>query len=503
MSNEKNNIDELFRGKLGNFSVETPEHVWKGIEASRTPLHRAINYFKGKKGVAIGSFILLATVTGITYFINTDTDILQQTARVYTIQKHNHTIQAAKLDNSTPLKINNSKAVLIKNYTNNTSANIDTKTNHLPLATQNNGGAAKQDITPQKGSAATLVTGIETNTIIPTHKKATTKNTTNSAALAKDEQPKNDANLTASTSTKSEAIEKIDNKGAEKDKETIEPTKNSTALTTTVLPPKNEGIEKTNKTDKSAKQSKAAIEPPKNFSKFMVDMYAGSNYAMRTLKSSGIAPTYVEAKRNAESYTLGMMLGARINYAVKEFLTLRAGVQYSRFNQRINLEREYQYTTTETVTGIILDPVTQQPIGTTTRIDTVERTEMAKANTTNTISFIDVPIQVELNLYKTNKFSLFATTGAAINLRFTQKGHLLNERLTGINEFSSANNPYKTTAGINILAGIGVNYKLNKRYSILFETTYQHGISNVMKVSAGMRQNYRIITGSVGLRYRF
>lgn len=87
MSNEKNNIDELFRGKLREFSVEAPEHVWKGIEASRTPLHRAINYFKSRKGAALGSFILLATVSSIAYFVGSDTEqFSQQNNTIHSIQ---------------------------------------------------------------------------------------------------------------------------------------------------------------------------------------------------------------------------------------------------------------------------------------------------------------------------------------------------------------------------------------------------------------------------------
>lgn len=502
MSNEKNNIDELFKGKLREFSVDAPEHVWKGIEASRTPLHRAINYFKGKKGAAIGSFILLATVSSIAYFASDDTTLLsQETATTYTIQKHNNSsIQAAKLNDAPTLQVgnsyaNNSENIIINDAEDNSTVNTSTSatTNTTP-STEDNSSDVEQNVTPvvpQNGGTTPTLPPVADNN--PTD--GNTDNGDNTAPTSTQktteiEQPKNNDNTDNTTFTKDE--QPTLNEGTKPLEGDI--------LTAGALPSKGD---ETEKTDKSKGQQGTAIEPSTNFSKFTADIYAGGNYTMRSLKGNGNNPSYIEAKRNAENYTAGIVVGARVNYDIKDFLTLRVGAQYSRFNQRINLEREYKYTTVETVTGIILDPVTQQPIGTTTRQDTVEYTETARANNTNTISFLDIPVQLELNVYKTEKYSIFATTGAAVNLRFTQKGHLINERLTGVNELSSANNPYNTTAGISILAGVGVNYNITKRYSLLLETTYQHGISDVMKVNSGISQNYRIITGSIGLRYRF
>ncbi len=487
MSNEKNNIDELFRGKLRDYSVEAPEHVWKGIEASRTPLYRALNYFRGKKGAIVGSIVLLATVSGIAYMsgIN-NTSTVQQNATAYTIQKHNnsHTIQAVNTDETMLLQANNTS----QNTPETNSINNGIVNNSVS-SSQNTINSIEQNVTQQGSDNAQppVVSGNTSKENSPINNTSTTDKT---------EQPKNTSPKNNTTDTEQPSIAEGDETFSTPDKQ---PSKED-ILSASADVSDNTGVDKK---DEVETQNNTTVQPDKNYSKFTADIYAGGNYTMRNLKGTGADASYLDAKRNAESYTPGIVLGARVNYDIKNFLTLRVGAQYSRFNQRINLEREYQYTTIETVTGVIIDPITQQPIGTTTRKDTVEHTETARANTTNTISFIDIPVQLELNVYKTQKYSVFATTGAALNLRFTQKGHQINERITGVNELSSTNSPYKTTAGMSMLAGVGVNYNLTNRFSLLFETTYQHGINNVMKANAGISQSYRIISGSVGLRYRF
>jgi hypothetical protein len=488
MSNEKNNIDELFRGKLRDYSVEAPEHVWKGIEASRTPLHRALNYFRGKRGAIVGSVVMLATVSGIAYLTGiNNTSTVQQNATAYTIQKHNnsHTIQAVNLDEAALLQANNTS----QNTPESTNTN-DGVINNSVSSPQNTANSVEQNATQQNSDNAQPPV-VEDN--IP---KENTSPIDNNSTTDKTEQPSNSSPKNNTTDIEQPAITKGDETYSTPDKQ---PSKEE-ILSASADVSDNTGVDKK---DEVENQNNTTVQPDKNYSKYTADIYVGGNYTMRNLKGTGADASYLDAKRNAESYTPGIVLGARVNYDIKNFLTLRVGAQYSRFNQRINLEREYNYTTIETVTGVIIDPITQQPIQTVTRTDTVEHTETARANTTNTISFVDIPVQLELNIYKTQKYSVFATTGAALNLRFTQKGHQINERITGVNEISSANSPYKTTAGMSILAGVGVNYNLNNRFSLLFETTYQHGINNVMKANAGMSQSYRIISGSVGLRYRF
>lgn len=491
MSKEINNIDELFRGKLRDYSVEAPEHLWKGIEASRTPLHRAINYFKGKKGAAFGTLVVLATLAGIAYFTSdSNNQIASNSAKAYSIQQYNNSasIQAATLDDASAIQlVNNTSTESSLNTT--TNSNYSTPSNYSASTIPNNGD---DNETAKDEPVATTQPSAEKE--LPAKPKQSAAKGNNAEKLADDINSSPSSKDTKQTNNNTQPVptETTDN-----NEET--PTIDETIIASDEAT-KGDGTEKSEKTKG---QSGTTVEPPKNFSKFSADFYAGGNYTMRSLNNNGVNQDYFAAKKDAESYLPGFTIGARVSYDIKSFARLRAGIQYSRLGQRINLDREYKYTTTETVTGVILDPVTQQPIGTTTRTETVEHTETAKANTTNTISFVDIPLQLEFDFYSTKNLSVFASAGGAVNLLFTQSGYQINQRITGLNEISSANNPFRTTAGVSLLAGAGVNYKLTPRYSLLFEANYQHGLNNVMKDNAGMSQNYRIISGTVGLRYRF
>lgn len=489
MSNETNNIDQLFKSKLRDYSVEAPEHVWKGIEASRTPLHRAINFFKSKRGAALGSFIALATISSIAYFTMSDTEQLaQQSTTAYSIQKYN-----------------NSASVFAANYTDASKATTVTTVSN----TQNQLSNTSNNNTPD--NSETTFTNTATNNNSNTQ-SIDNSSTTNTPEVPPANNSQNDNNSLAENNGATKG-NKEDN-STTKEKETLLTTNNSSTdkevgeapitnkdeiLTASIDAKDSEGTEKT---EESNKNNKVTVKPKNLISKWSADVYAGGNFAMRSLTANGVDNNYFEAKKGAESYLPGYTFGARLNYDVNPFLTVRSGVNYSRLSQRLNFERSYEYTEIETVTGVILDPVTQQPIGTTTRTDTNTYTETARANTTNAISFIDIPVQLELNVYKTPKYSVFATAGASLNLRFTQKGHQINQRLTGVDEIST-NNPFRTTAGMSILGGVGFKYNLNSNFSLLMESTYQHGVTNVMKNEAGMRQSYRIINATVGLRYRF
>lgn len=498
MSIEKNNIDELFRSKLGDYSLEAPEHVWKAIEARRTPLYRAINYFKSRKGVAVlGTLLLLVSISSIALWHTTD-DVLQQNkvVQITPTKNTNTPIQAANNnggENSADVVIQTesvgvSSAQTVQN--NSTAQSTNTSQSSVPnstaIPTHNNGNSATPPVSTNGNNEGSVPpTGVNspngstttpaqpnTNTNKPEQNLEETLLTDeNNNPLPQGEQPKQDEILATGRD-----IENADTDGADK----------------------------TEEINKNKAQQNATIKPVYMLGKYTFDLYGGVDFAGRSLSSNGAPQSYIQAKQNAESFKMGKTLGFRINYDATKFLTIRAGLQYTQLGEKLNFENKYNYTRIDTNIGVILDPVTQQPIGSPiTTIDTIYGTTTAKANAINTISFIDVPVQLEWKLIKTNKFSVFATTGAAFNLRFQQDGYQINTQLDGIHQLNTNTTPYKTTAGFTLMGGVGINYQLSPRYSVLFETTYRQGINSVMKSEAGMQQTYRIFSGSFGLRYRF
>lgn len=483
MSTEKNNIDELFRSKLSDYSLEAPDHVWKAIEARRTPLYRAINYFKARKGVAILSTLLvLIGVSSAALWYTTD-DVLKENQVVHTEPATNTPITAANSVGGNDEVETTTQTAPVAETSVQSVSNINVAQNNLSNSTtaspaQNGGG----------------------NTIPPVNNNNSGNNTptTNTGGGTNNTTEQNTNNPQQNIE---ETLLTVDDKPAPLPQ--AEQPKQAEILATGGDVADTEGANEAEGTNKNNAQQQVTIKPVYMLGKYTFDLYGGVDFAGRSLSSNGAPQSYIQAKQNSESFKLGKTLGFRINYDATKFLTVRAGLQYTQLAEKLNFENKYNYTRIDTNTGVILDPNTQQPIGSVTTIDTTYGTVTTTANAVNTISFIDVPVQLEWKLVKISKFNVFATTGAAFNLRFQQQGYQINSQLDGINEINSNTTPYKTTAGFTLMGGVGINYQLSPRYSVLFETTYRQGISSVMKSDAGMQQTYRIFSGSFGLRYRF
>lgn len=486
MSKDKNNIDELFRSKLGDYSLEAPEHVWKAIEARRTPLHRAINYFKGKKGAAaISAVLLLVSISSVALWYNTDEVLQQPIAATQTAPASQTPIHAATMEENNELAPNTDNS--------NSNANPTVAATPIHTAAQNptpvaaavnntNSAAPRQNANENNGGSnnATPTAPIGT----PTPNTNTTQTTTDGKNLL-------DNNNSVTPTAPAETNPAEPENGTQQE---------GNVLADTETEVETDGNQNT---EEAKGQQNTTVKPVYALGKYTADIYGGVAFAGRSLSANGAAQNYIQAKQHAESYQPGFSLGFRLNYDATKLITIRAGVQYTQFAERLKFENQYNYTRIDTVHGVILDPVTQQPIRYITRIDTTNGTNTVNENATNTVSFIDVPVQIEWNVVRNKNLNIFATTGAALNLRFVQQGYQINPQLDGIHQLTTKNTPYKPTAGVSLMAGIGVNYKLTPRYSVLFETTYRQGISSVMKSDAGMQQTFRIFTGSVGLRYRF
>lgn len=481
MSMETNKIDELFRSKLGDYSLDAPDHVWKSIDAKRTPLHKAINYFKRRKAAVVGAFLLIAGIGAAAYIgLTNKADTLQTVA--ITTQAPATTPVAAPQTNTNDFAVAQHTTQTVANNT--TSATNDGSVYTTPTRTRttnnsrtDNGGNNGSDnlTTPPVAPAAN-----------PTQSTSSTDNNTTPIVT------------TSTTTITDNSTPALTNEEKEVVVADAQPVSEPVATIT----------DETEGTEAAEKANKQAIEPQKQgCNSLTADLYAGIGFAGRSLNANGVNAGYFAAKKQAESYTPSFTVGARFNLDLNKSKTLklRVGLQYTRIGEKLNYNAEQTYTRTQVYIGDIIDPVTGQVIGhTDPEYRQVTETRRVAVSANNSYTFIDVPVQLEYNFFKTEKYSLFATGGASANLRFSQRGSQLNTDLSGTHEIR-ANNPYKPTTGLSLLAGIGGEYKFSPlcKFSLIAEGTYSHGLNNVMQNNAGMRQNFRTFNASVGLRYRF
>ncbi|MDL5047788.1 outer membrane beta-barrel protein [Oscillatoria amoena NRMC-F 0135] len=489
MSMETNKIDELFRSKLGDYSLDAPDHVWKSIDAKRTPLHKAINYFKRRKAAVVGAFLLIAGISAAAFIGFGPTADTQQTAVVTSQSTTTTPVANSETSGSNAAVATTPSATSAENLANtNTPATNSTTVYTTPNRTNtNNGGNTRNGGNNGGGTDATSHT--LTPATNPTQSTSSTDNNTTPIVT------------TSTTTITDNSTPALTNEEKEVVVADAQPVSEPVATIT-------DETEGTEATDAAEKANKQAIEPQKQrCNSLTADLYAGIGFAGRSLNANGVGAGYFAAKKQAESYTPSFTVGARFNLDLNKSKTLklRVGSQYTRVGEKLNYNAEQTYTRTQVYIGDIIDPVTGQVIGhTDPEYRQVTETRRVAVSANNSYTFIDVPVQLEYSFFRTEKYSLFATGGASANLRFSQRGSQLNTDLSGTHEIR-ANNPYKPTTGLSLLAGIGGEYKFSPlcKFSLIAEGTYSHGLNNVMQNNAGMRQNFRTFNASVGLRYRF
>lgn len=472
MSNEQNNIDDLFRGKLRDYSVDTPEHLWGGIVAGRKPLYKALQFLKlNKGGVAIALVLMVAG--GIATYTSVAGYKAEQTAYNAPQAANNPTTQAtntatiaqdnAAMGNTTPVSAPNT-ADINQNLPASSASNPTITAN----TTGNNGSDVATTVTLQNNPAPTSTEASETN------------------------------NTSENERAQLEEIETLPHVIAETLVPTVFPTSNVQYrfVSLSLLSP-----------DKAEGKTALAIKPPK-MNKWSWDVYTSLDFTGRRLVANGVNANYVSAVENAEKYNPGFSIGARVNYDATQCLKaciptkIRAGLQFTSLSEKVNFENNINYTTITTKT-LYKYNIFGEVIGTETVPDTISGTKTVSSSHRNTYSFVDVPVQLEMQLYRSRRIGLFTTVGGVANLMFVQRGHRIKNDLSGVENMRNQANPYKTNAGFSALAGVGMEYKMCSGFSILAEGTYRHGLSNVMNNGAGMRQNMRTVSASVGMRFRF
>lgn len=468
MSNEQNNIDDLFRGKLRDYSVEAPEHVWGGIVAGRKPFYKALQFLKlNKGGVAIALLLVIAGATATYYGVTGNEGQLASNAM-------ENTDKTAASNVSTSVGNNGAETVDAGTALGNNNSPIGDETPisavntaSTPVKTIGNTGADER-----KPAALQIVQ----NNPAPTPTEAAETNETRAQLQ--------DVNLLPYATIQSLAA-----LGNIEDAEII-------ADNESLLSP-----------DKVESLNGFAIKPPK-MQKWTWDVHTSIDFTARSLAANGANANYVASKEKAENYTPGFSIGARVNYDLTNCIKaciptkLRVGLQYTALGEKVNFENKVDYTTITTKTVYKYD-IFGNVTGMETMPDTISGTNTVTASNCNKYSFIDLPIQLEMQLYRTRRINLFTTVGGVANLMFVQSGQRIKTDLSGVESMRGNTNPYKTNAGLSALAGLGLEYKMCGGFSVLAEGTYRHGLSNVMNSNAGMRQNMRSVSASVGMRFRF
>jgi len=493
MNESRHPIDDLFREGLESQHFEAPTHVWERIDQKRTPLYKLANNFRQNYRFYLSVVAGLALLSSFALWLLVDGKHGNQVAQADPAAIVMHEDAAPANPNpsadATTFPSRSETADKPALSTPNTQANPTQRSNRPSAA------GAEEQHTPTV-NPNTSETPVEqpaaSKTVEPVKKTETPKE----VQPAKETQPNPE-----------EATENPGNNNQEKSETSpraVAPIPTEGPVTEYQKPEENKepAVEQTEAEPVKPTEKVKAQQPPLKLYKSL-ELVGSYDFVSRSILNAD--PAYLNARRDAESIGSAFTFQARFGYEVKKGLTLKTGLSFSRIHESIKFQDPYtvQEIKDRQETGYIVDPINGPRLITYTVRDTQDVTRYREVQAPNSYTFIDIPLMVQYDFLTGKRWSLGATGGMLINLKFDQLGTTLHRNAQDVVNMSTDQNPFKARAGVDLMLNLSAAYHINRNWDIILEPAARFGTGSLMKSSFGIGQRYNSYSLYTGLRYRF
>ena len=236
-------------------------------------------------------------------------------------------------------------------------------------------------------------------------------------------------------------------------------------------------------------------------------VYGGALYPLKSLKDKTTEFEYlVNARRATETVLEGVTAGGYLGLQHWNGLSLEAGLEYQRMNERFDQTTVIKDTIGQiAVTGIIVNA----PGDTTFIQDSIFVTQETRTvkQTYNNYRFLQLPLAIGYTWKTDGPWSPYVKIGAAINLRFGQKAEIISPDGTSEKYVSEdagrADYPFRTRIGLSPFVQAGLRYRLGAHLSLFGELRYVHPGSGISAAAYPVEQRYRLPGANVGMHWGF
>jgi outer membrane protein W len=237
-----------------------------------------------------------------------------------------------------------------------------------------------------------------------------------------------------------------------------------------------------------------------------VGVYGGAHIPLRSIEAKTTEFTQWAAARNATETRLeAVNLGAFFGLQAKNGLSIDAGIDYMRINERFKASD-----TTTTVIGQIVTTgfIVNAPGDTTFITESVDITETTvnTRTTYNRYSFVSIPIGVGYTFNQKNAVKPYVKAGAQFNLSTRQKVGMLDAsgqyQLYNSSNTSASTYPFRAQIGVMPFVQVGASVALTGAFEAFGEVRYLHMLRDVTNDSFPLNQRYSTVGVQLGLRLR-
>jgi hypothetical protein len=231
------------------------------------------------------------------------------------------------------------------------------------------------------------------------------------------------------------------------------------------------------------------IEKDAAGNKKYLEIYAGPDYAFRSLQDTGNS-AYLQKRKESTKFKSGFSAGIRYTKVFKNSMSVRGGVNFSQINEKFNFNQGNIVQVTYIINA------NGDTIGSYTTTGSRYKT------TINRYRSIDIPLMVGYELGN-GKLHANINAGPVINIYSWQKGDVLDASGNPVSiTTGKSSSPYqfKTNAGLGFMGAVSVYYKLGDKLHIMAEPYFRYNLSQMNKESITLRQKYHTAGLRLGIR---
>lgn len=232
------------------------------------------------------------------------------------------------------------------------------------------------------------------------------------------------------------------------------------------------------------------IEKNASGNKKYLELYAGPDYAFRSLSDTGNSE-YLKRRKESTKFSSAYSAGIRYTKVFNNSMSVRGGLNYSQINEKFTFSQGNLVQITYIINA------NGDTIGSYTTTGTRYKT------TINKYRSIDVPLVVGYEMGN-GKFHANINAGIVVNIYSWQKGDVLDTAYQPVSITTGKNSsPYqfKTNAGVGFIGGVSVYYKLNDRIHLMAEPYFRYNFSPMNNENLTLKQKYQTAGLRVGIRF--
>lgn len=499
MNESRQHIDDLFKEGLEHYELEAPMHVWDRIDQKRTPVYKLVNNFKQNYRWYMSVVAGLAIMSSAAVMLLSDGNHGNIPANAKSNQMtiaENHQVNPSTLTEGDKSELNAEQGAVASDLTDNQAYDYSKQSAaHTRKASQNQVSASVQ---PEATSSQEIFNSSSSN------------RSTNPPATPINDPVSNESNDNSSqalTEVASNEVTEVANN------EVVVPKDNQLEVASATEASMLNAAENVESESNQATASEEAeanastqvkLTPPYIPSKWSIEAMGSYSVIQRSLSGD---EAYTSLRNSTDQMKSAFTLQVRGMYKINSRLGVQTGLSFTKMNERMTFQQPYEVREVKDrwVTGYVLDPILGPRQVQYQVKDTVSHTEYKDVVSDNSYTFVDLPIMLNYTVLKGSRLSLYANAGAILNLKFGQKGQMIQRDMKNLIELNGSDNPYKVRANVDFNLGLGLAFKPVKSspVDILFEPNVRFGTGSLLNNTFGIKQTFTTYNLFLGVRYNF